>query len=263
MSAAAPLAGRCIVVTRPAGQAGELAHGIAAAGGDALLFPLLSIAPIADPGAARALAADLAAFSLVIFISPNAVQYGLPHLLPAGSWPAAVQAAAVGPGTARTLAAAGVAGCLLPSGRADSEALLALPQLAADAVRGRRVLIVRGDGGRELLADTLRERGALVEAVAVYTRSGPPQPVAPLLARWQAGRLDAMVVSSSEGLRYLPPLLDAAGRRALAATPVFVPHPRIAETAAALGLNHLVVTGSGDEAILAALLAHDWALPAA
>jgi len=102
------------------------------------------------------------------------------------------------PGTAQALAAAGVTRCLLPAERFDSEGLLALPELAAEKVCGQRVVIFRGDGGRELLTDVLRERGASVERVTCYHRSGPRDGFAPLEAAWARGALDGIVVSSSE-----------------------------------------------------------------
>ena len=167
-------------------------------------------------------------------------------------------ASGLGEGTARALAALGVGGCIVPSERFDSEALLALPALAASEVVGRRVAIFRGDGGRELLADTLRARGAQVDCITCYRRSGPSEGVAPLLAAWQAGQLDALTVSSSEGLRYLVNLLDATGRDYLRTTPVFVPHARIAENATALGLQRVILTGPADAGIIAGLRAYNW-----
>jgi uroporphyrinogen-III synthase len=82
--------------------------------------------------------------------------------------------------------------------------------------------------------------------------------VAPLLAAWRAGRLDALAVSSSEGLRYLYDGLDDEGRRFLAATPVFVPHARIAENARALGLGRVIETAAADAGIVAGLCAYNW-----
>jgi uroporphyrinogen-III synthase len=166
--------------------------------------------------------------------------------------------AAVGQGTLRALAAHGVGGCIAPTERFDSEALLALPELAAERVAGRRIAIFRGDGGRELLADTLRERGASVDCITCYRRSGPSHGLVPLLAAWRGGQLDALTVSSSEGLRYLVDLLDAEGFAFLQKTPLFVPHARIAENARALGLSNILLTDAADAGILAGLLAYNW-----
>lgn len=257
-AACGPLAGRTIVVTRPRAQADALAAAIRAAGGEPFVFPLLEIGPAPDP-APLAVAVDrLADYALAVFISPNAVDYSLPAILARGPWPAGLTPAAVGQGTVRALAAHGVHGTVVPSARFDSEALLELPELQAGRVAGRRVVIFRGDGGRELLGDTLVERGATVDRIPCYTRSAPADGAAPLLARWREGGIDAFTVSSSEGLRYLVDMLDAEGRALLARTPVFVPHARIAENAAALGLARIVLTGPADAGIIDGLSTYNW-----
>lgn len=258
MSSSGPLAGRTIVVTRPRAQAAPLAEAIAAAGGTPLIFPLLEISQASDPKPLAEAVARLADYALAIFISPNAVDYALPSILAVGPWPAGLLPAAVGQGTVKALAAHGVNGCVAPTERFDSETLLSLPALAAEKVNGRRIVIFRGDGGRELLADTLRQRGAEVDCVTCYRRSGPAGGAVALLAAWRAGRLDAFTVSSSEGLRYLVDLLDAEGLAFLQRTPVFVPHARIAENARALGLSNILLTDAADAGILAGLRAYNW-----
>ncbi len=258
MSQGGPLAGRTIVVTRARAQAAALAEAIAAAGGTPLLFPLLDISPAPDPRPLAEAVARLPDYAIAVFISPNAVDHALPAVLRQGPWPAGLLPAAVGPGTVRALAVHGVAGCIAPDERFDSEALLALPELAAARVAGKRIAIFRGDGGRELLAETLRQRGAAVDCVTCYRRSGPAHGVEPLLAAWRAGGLDALTVSSSEGLRYLVDLLDADGCERLRDTPVFVPHARIVESAQALGLRNIILTAATDAGIVAGLRAYNW-----
>lgn len=258
MISSGPLAGRTIVVTRPRAQAAPLAKMIAAAGGTALLFPLLEIAPADDLAALNRAAAEFSSCALAVFVSPNAVRHALPFLLAGRSWPVGVVPAAVGPGTLKALADAGVSGCLLPAGRYDSEGLLELPELSGARMAGQRVFIFRGDGGRELLADTLRERGARVECISCYRRSGPAASFSPLLDAWRDRRLDAMVVSSSEALRYLVAGLDAEGRDWLQETPLFVPHARIAEVAGELGLRRIVPTAAADKGLIEGLLAYNW-----
>lgn len=258
MSLSGPLAGRTIVVTRPRAQAAPLAAAIAGAGGEPLIFPLLEISPASDPEPLAQAVSRLADYALAIFISPNAVDYALPAILARAPWPPGLQPAAVGQGTVKVLASYGVTGCVAPSERFDSETLLTLPALAADKMSGRRIAIFRGDGGRELLAETLRQRGAEVDCITCYHRSGPAGGVLPLLAAWRQQRLDALTVSSSEGLRYLFDRLDGEGRGFLQQTPIFVPHRRIAENARALGLNNIFLTGAADAGILAGLLAYNW-----
>ena len=255
----APLAGRSIVVTRPLAQAGALADAIRAAGGTPFVFPLLLIDPASDPAPLRAALARLADYRLAVFISPNAVAFSVPAILAQGPWPAGLIAAAVGQGTVRALAAQGVANAIAPTERFDSEALLELPELQRASVAGQRVAIFRGDGGRELLADTLRERGATVDCITCYHRSAPDS-AAPLLAQWERG-IDAFTVSSSEGLRHLVDLLDAPSRERLATTPLFVPHARIAENARAMGLDAVVLTAAADAGIIAGLCTYNWRQP--
>lgn len=259
MSARGPLAGRTIVVTRPREQAGPLAEAIAAAGGTPLLFPLLEISPVPDREALEAAVEQLGDYSIAVFISPNAVEHALPAIHAAGPWPAGLRPAAVGPSTVKALAAQGVGRCLVPTVRFDSEALLELPELAEAEVKGRRIVIFRGDGGRELLADTLRRRGAVVDGIACYQRSGPAGGSVPLMQAWRAGRLDALTVSSSEGLRHLVGLLDVEGLAFLRSTPIFVPHARIADNARALGLDKIILSEAADVGIMAALGAYNWA----
>lgn len=149
------------------------------------------------------------------------------------------------------------------STRFDSEALFAAlsTRLGLAALSGRPVLIVRGDGGREWLADRLREAGAQVEPVCAYRRA-VPAPVADAWARVRAllrGAPHAWLLTSSEGVRNLAALADAslapADRAALLHAPLVVPHPRIAETARSVGFDTITASGPGDARILAALRA--------
>lgn len=244
-----PLAGLSIAVTRPREQAIGLARRIEQAGGMPLLFPLLEISPVADQAALRAQVSRLAQFDLAIFISPNAVKYGMAAL---GSLPGSLRIATVGQGSAQALRELGITGILAPSGRSDSEALLALPEL--QDVSGWRVAILRGDGGRELLGDTLKLRGATVEYITCYQRGQSGFDAAALL---QAAP-DAITVTSSEAFNHLWGRLGLQGRTRLAAIPLFVPHARIAELARQKGWRHVLVSESGDDGMLAALIA--WSL---
>ena len=259
MSLSAPLVGKTIVVTRPRAQSAPLVAAIEAAGGAALNFPLLEISAANDPAPLAQAVSNLATYRLAIFISPNAVDYALPAVLENGPWPPALMPAAVGPGTVKALLAHGIKGCIVPSERYDSEALLALPELVA--VNGQKVVIFRGDGGRELLAETLRERGAEVDCVTCYRRAGPSADATTLLQAWRNRNFDALTVSSSEALRYLVNLLDAEGRAFLQNTPIFVPHARIAENARGLGLHKIVLTDGADAGIVAGLRAYNWSSP--
>lgn len=249
--AARPLAGRRIVVTRPEHQCAALMHAIAELGGDPLMFPVMTISPVSDLSKIAAVAARLNEFSLAIFVSPNAVAYGMRQL--AGrDWPSGLRVATVGASSAGALAAHGFTDVIAPRERFDSEALLELDALQAPAVAGKGVLILRGDGGRDLLDRTLRKRGARVELLACYRR-GRPTPSEADLELWRSARLDAVTLTSSEGLRNLWEMLDDAGRMRLRNLPVLVPHARIAEQARQFGIAHVSVTSPGDAGLVEAL----------
>ena len=239
-SNAKPLAGREILVTRPREQAARLARLIEDAGGRAQLFPAIVIEDVPTP----ATLTRLREFDLAIFVSPTAVAKAMPQV---GAWPRSLRVAAVGAGTRRALEKHGISDVIAPRSGADSEALLATPELA-DVV-GRRIAILRGDGGRALLGDTFVERGAQVEYITCYRRLAPEPPSRP----WQAGQLSAVTVSSSQGLENLFAVLDPAMLRA---TPLFVPHPRIAERARALAAREVVLAGHSDGEMLERLVAY-------
>jgi uroporphyrinogen-III synthase len=254
---AGPLAGRRILVTRPREQAAGLAALIREEGGEPILFPAIEIAAVADPASFHAIADRLEAFDLAIFISPTAVQRALDLLQvrrKGRPWPARLQVAAIGRGTTRELERRGFPEIVAPAAEADSEALLALPALAT--VAGRQVVVFRGQGGRELLGDTLAARGARVEYAECYCRIRPAQEVSAPPPVWAHRALDAVTVSSGEGLANLDALLGAWRRNWLQESPLFVSHPRIAEEAARLGARETVVAGPGDREIALGLVAY-------
>ena len=246
-----PLAGRGIVITRPAHQAARFAELVRAAGGNAILFPVIEIEDVADLGPLLAVIDRLAGFDLAIFISPNAVNKAMNLIKVRSALPPRLKLAAIGPGSVRELKRFGVADVIAPAARFDSEALLDLPALRD--VAGKRILIFRGDGGRELLGDTLAARGAAIEYAECYRRGRPQRDAAPLLKAWARSELDAITVTSSEGLHNLFDLVGKLGQAWLRTTPVFVPHPRIEQTARELGLASVVLTAPGDEGMVAGL----------
>jgi len=247
------LAGRRVVLTRPAAQAGQLAELVRAAGGEAILFPTLEILEATDLQPLAALIDRLETFDLSIFISANAVNKALGLVQARRNWPPGLRVATVGRGSARELHRHGFEAVIAPTQGFDSEALLDLPELKD--VAGKRVVIFRGEGGRELLAKTLAARGAAVEYAECYRRGRPSADAAPLIDQWEQHRLDAFTVTSSEALANLGAMLGERGRQCLQTTPLFVPHQRIADAARALGVKTVVATGSGDEGLVAGLAA--------
>lgn len=244
-----PLAGLNIVVTRPQAQALALQQRIEALGAKSIAFPLLEIAPPEDAASLHAAVARLNKLDLVIFISPNAVHFGMEAIRKAGGLPPDLRVATVGQGSAQALRDAGVVEVIAPQTRFDSESLLALPQLRD--VQDWKIAIFRGDGGRELLGDTLKARGAAVEYISCYRRSKPRQDVAMLLH----GQVDAITLSSSEALTYLWDMLDTEARKHLAVLPLFVPHARIAALAQQQGWQKIIQTTGGDDGVVSGLLA--------
>ena len=232
-----------VLVTRPRGQAEALCDLIAAQGGRAIPFPTIAIVPADDLVAARALLQRISDFNLVIFVSPNAVRYGL-ALMEGGAISAKTLVTAVGKGTARTLAECGVQVDILPEGRFDSESLLALPELTE--VAGRRVLIVRGTGGRPLLADTLRARGAEVEYAEVYSRRVADADAGPLIASWQT-QVQIVIATSCEILENLLLMLGESGGSRLRQTPLVVVSERIQTRARELGCSNIILADEASD----------------
>jgi len=247
-----PLAGRTIVVTRPAEQADALAAMIADAGGRPLRFPVIELRDVEDERPFLAVVNRLDEFDFAVFISPNAVGRAMKRILQRRGLPPGLRMVAVGAGSVRALAGFGVTGVIAPQGRYDSEALLELAELSAP--RGKRVVIFRGQGGRELLGETLSARGAQVEYAECYRRCRSDADPAPLLEAWHRNELHAVTATSSEGLRHLFEMVGE-GRDALRNTPLFVPHPRIAQAARELQARTVVVTGPGDAGVLTGLTA--------
>jgi uroporphyrinogen-III synthase len=236
------LQGRGILITRPREQARGLARLVEAAGGRAILFPAIEIQDVP--------LRKLAEFDLAIFVSPTAVN----RALAAMKWPQRAKAAAVGRGTQRELERHGIEEIIAPDSGADSEALLAVPEL--QRVAGRRIVILRGEGGRSLLGDTLAARGAQVEYAECYRRVRPQTDSGPLLAAFASGAVHAVTVSSAEGLENLFEMLGEAGRAHLRKTPLFVPHLRVAGEAKRLGLGEASVGGASDQEMLERLVAY-------
>ena len=255
-TAAAALAGRMLVVMRPREQAGSLCDRIRALGGQVVLFPVIAVGPALDAAPLQAVVPRLADFDIAFFVSPNAANYAMRFILPQRAWPATLQVATVGKGSERVLRAYGFEHVVAPQDGFDSEAVIALPEFSAQAVAGRKVLIFRGDGGRELLADTLRERGASVEYVTCYRRFCPDNDPTLLLDPVARGEVDGLLLTSSEGVRNLRQMLGAEGLAALRGVTVFASHPRIVAQAREAGFTAVVETPAGDDGLMQALVNH-------
>ena len=239
------LEGLGILITRPEPQGGSLAHTLSSEGARCFQLPALDVVPHGDPREQRALLGPLDRYHRIVFVSANAVRFGR-DLLEAH---ANARVIAVGPATARALHDAGLGVALTPEGGFDSEHLLETPDLLD--VRGLRILIVRGVGGRELLADTLMQRGAEVTYAEVYERrcaTPAPELVARLEEAWSHGSIEIVTATSGELLRCLHGMLTPRGRELLGRTPLLVGSARIGRVALELGLGSaLIVAHHPDE----------------
>lgn len=247
------LHGLHIVVTRPAHQAAGFRQALEQAGASVLLLPVVEICPLDEQATIPLMLAQLSHYDTAVFISANAVEYGLQamdaaqravlHTLTLG---------AIGKQTAKVLQQHGFTAHWVPARGFTSEDFLALPQ--TQHLSGRRILIFRGQGGRELLADTLRERGAQVTYLDVYQRVCPQIDASHLKYLHEQRQLDIITITSSEGLLNLLTLLNNPDW--IKTVPLLVGSQRMLATARTVGFTGTICIADnpGDEAMLQALI---------
>ena len=251
------LAGWRLLLTRPQEDCVLLAQTLAAQGVFSSCMPLLEIAALEEDATQRALILDLDRYQAVIVVSKPAARLGLALLNRYWPQPPALRWFTVGAASAAILQECGL-DVLHPQSGDDSEALLRLPalQTALQTALARlpaRVLIMRGDEGREMLAERLRTMGVTVDYLPLYRRCLPQYPTGELLRRVSGERLNGLVVSSGQGFEHLRTLAGAAWSE-LARLPLFVPSPRVAGLAQDAGaLNIVDCRGASAAALLAAL----------
>ena len=239
-----------VLVTRPAGQAQALCELIEASGAHAIHLPAIEILPANDATAVTAAADMLEQYDLAVFISTNAVNTGLAAILRRRSWPAGVAVATVGPASQRAVEAMGLDVDLVPEHDYSSEGLLVLDAL--QDMRGKRVVIFRGNGGRDTLHDTLRSRGARVDYVEVYRRACP-QDGGQLQSLLQQGGVDVITATSNETLQNLFDMAGPEGQPLLRKIPLVIAGKRQAELAARLGFTQgAVIAGHASDTSMAA-----------
>ena len=243
------LTGMGIAITRPTNQAKKLSALIEQAGGTPILFPLIEITPLYDYSQFEVVINEIETYDWAIFISSNAVQNAMPRIAKLGI-PPSLNFAAIGPVTATELQSFSVKDVLIPNDRFDSESLLALDEM--HAMQDKKVMIFRGVGGRDVLAETLKTRGAQVTFAECYQRINPQTNCDLLAQLYSENKLHGIVVTSSEAMRHL---LDLVGDAAwLCNVTLFVNHARIAELPLQIGLKLKVADTLGDEAMLKILL---------
>lgn len=240
-----------VIITRPRELAEPLREKIDAAGWQAFVIPALEILPTEEPGEVRNQIGDPAGYDLYIFTSINAVRFGQDFLPPPDAL--AGKVAAVGPTTAGNLREAGIDVAITPDNGFSSEALLAEPGLSN--VAGKRVLIVKGAGGRPLLADTLRERGATVVEAPVYSRQAPQGSAEPLQMVLRRDRAQYVTATSVETLANTVALAGQKLRDKVLNLTLVTASPRVIQEAETLGFRHpaLLAAGPDDEALFRAL----------
>lgn len=245
------LEGKTIWLTRPEGQAEKLSAQLTEAGARIESMPMLAIQPLAIDEVIKKKVLDLDRYDAIFFISTNAARLGMEVIH--NYWPqfpVQLKLYAVGPTTAGVLEEYGLT-VEYPEGRMSSEALLELDSL--QQVDNKKALIVRGVGGRELLATDLRDRGAQVDYLEIYRRECPAYKAGEFRQILEKHLPDAVVVTSAEALENLQCLLERDGC-SLSATPLFVSSERIADLAAESGFSNTVtMAGADDKAVLQSL----------
>jgi uroporphyrinogen-III synthase len=247
------LKGAHILVTRPIHQAEHLSSMIEQQGGVAIRFPTLQIVGLDSQSdelsAATNTLPQLSNFRWLIFTSANAVNFALKANGGKIAQLKTTRIAAIGKATARELESAGLEVGLIPDNGYDSESLLAMPQM--QQVNGQALLIVRGQGGREELANVLRSRGANVDYWEVYKRCMPDFNSSEVLGLIERCKLDAIIITSCEALQNLLAILGENYKKTLTMIPLVVISDRIKQLAVEMGFTRITVTESpSDPAIL-------------
>lgn len=248
----AALAGYGVLVTRPQEQADELVTAITDAGGTAICFPVIDIVGTATVDVGKAFAA-LPEADVIVFVSRNAVTYGLAAINTGNSL-----LAVIGPATKAAVEEYGSQVDIVPEQGSDSEHFLAHPAL--QDVAGKTITIVRGENGREKIAETLRARGATIVYLPVYKRqlrAASDAELAALEESWRDGGIDCVTVMSVATLHNLLQLLPPSCRELLADTPLVAPGTRVIQTAerSIPGISTVMAPGPQAADIISALIA--------
>ena len=246
----APLQDVGVLVTRPRIQAAELVEAIESRGGHAYCFPVIEIAPFEELDIRNSVT-HLGDPDLVIFVSRNAVEHGI-------RFTGGAEIAVIGPATAKAVVAAGRVVDIQPAEGFDSEHLLAEERLRA--VEGQCVRIIRGNQGRELLADELKQRGAIVEYLSVYERRLPDvaaEALADLEQQWRQGHINAVTAMSVQSLTNLIDLLPEWCVSQLESTPLVTPAGRVIKEALERypASRPILAAGPGAEDMVQAIIA--------
>lgn len=249
------LSGLVILITRPSNQSSVMQQALESQGAAVLSLPLIHIEALNDEQAMQVLkdkVLQLDNYHCLIFVSNNAVTFGgelINDYWP--QFPVGVEVIAVGPTTAEAARTRFICEVSQPVTGMTSEDILRLPQL--NDIEGKRIGIVRGQGGRELLADTLRSRGASVDYLEAYSRTPVAYDASEFCARLRSAGVNVLTASSGESLTRLSAMLsgEAELRRQL---DLVVPSQRVAEQALEAGYEKVHCAGGADAASFVAAL---------
>jgi uroporphyrinogen-III synthase len=244
-----------VLVTRPAPQADNLCDLIESNGGQAIRLPTIDIQPPDNKEKVIQLLDDLSMFQIGIFVSKNAVQRTLSLCEGMNNQLQKLTLIAMGAMTAEELLKSGVGQPVYAKGQADSESLLDLPELQGRLIKDKSIIIFRGQGGRELLATTLRTRGANVEYAEVYKRTCPHYERSIIDNIWHSERPDMIVITSCEALQNLFDMLNSAQREILLHKQLVTIGKRIVDLARILGFKEqiFIADETSDTGILNAI----------
>ena len=245
-----------IVVTRPVAQAGKLIKKLEGLGANVVHFPVIAISPVENQQQLLAQAESLGNYDIAIFISRNAAIFGSALVKKTGDWPLETQIAAIGDGTAQQLSELGLSADVVPSGTANSESLLSSSMM--NSVEDKRILIFRGIGGREKLADSLRKRGAIVDYLECYERKRPNNDPNILTRLWDRHMMDGIILTSNEGLRNLYQMVRKDDLDRLNTTPLYVISSTMVELCGKLGykLTPILMPSASDDDVIQSVMEH-------
>ncbi len=249
------LAGYSVLVTRPERQAHGLCVALEAEGARAIRAPMIEIQPLAELARCARIIDGIATYAKAIFISRNAVEFGLEGLAARERSLAGVEIYAVGVGTAAELHERGIEKVTTPRDAFSTEGLLKLGSLQSAAVDGKRIVIFRGAGGLETLAETLTARGAAVDYCEVYKRAVPDLKVMDVLAQADVEVPDIAVITSLEGATNLADKIDDEGLELLFDMPLLVVGARMGREVEKLGFTNppVIVDNPGDNDVIETL----------
>ncbi len=238
-----------VLVTRPEQQADKLSRLIETAGGRAIRFPTLEILPSDEINLATTQLTQLHCYDWIIFVSANAVRYAQAAINGRINNLDNIQVAAIGHATATALSDISIRVDLIPGPPGNSEALLTCPQM--QTIDGQRFIIVRGEGGRALLGETLQQRGGSVIYAEVYKRSQPNVDTMALKQLWAQNNINLVTITSGETLQNLMTMLGNDALPLLNKTPIVVISQRLEKIARSMGLTHILLAeNAADMSIL-------------